>query len=237
MILLPPIYNSSMPRPHRPNFEETYLVPDTEKYPEFWNKFYDYVTSLKFHSPVLRNIKNYINPLFGYFGYRVHPVTKEPRYFHTGVSLDLKSGRKIHAILPGILEYSGFGAINGHYVLISHPQIQTEDGYVLHSMYCHLKKPLVKFNSYQKMLREISLGSYPELPIETKAILGTASTSGLSRDHYPGLYLQLSFRKFGETPIVIDPLRAYFNEIIVNETANMLSQKSIERVFKKKSPK
>ena len=66
------------------------------------------------------------------------------------ISLDLKSGRNIYPVLPGILEYSGYGAVNGHYILLSHPQIQTEDGYILHSMYCHLKKPLVKFNSYQK---------------------------------------------------------------------------------------
>ena len=151
------------------------------------------------------------------------------------MSLDLKAGRKIHPVLPGVLEYSGYGAVNGYYVLLSHPHIQTEDGYVLHSMYCHLKKPLVKFNSYQKMLREISLGSYPTIEIDTKTILGLASTSGLSREHHPGLFLQLSFRKFDQTPIVIDPIRAYQTDTITNSTSDMLDQKSIEKLFSKDS--
>ena len=235
MIILPSFIDKIQSRPNRPSFEELYMTPDTENYKQFWDKVYDYIFSLKLHSPVLRDIKKYINPLFGYFGFRIHPVTKEPRYFHVGVSLDLKPGRKIHSVLPGILEYSGYGAVNGYYVLLSHPQIQTEDGYVLHSMYCHLKKPLIKFNSYQKMLREISLGSYPIIEIETKTVLGVASTTGVSRDNHAGLYLQLSFRKFDETPIVIDPLRAYSEKSIENKTAKYIDQVKINKLFNKES--
>lgn len=231
MIVLPPLIDKTKARPSHPDFEETYLVPDTESYGDFWQHIYRFMRNLKLRSPVRRDIQNYINPLFGYFGYRVHPVTHTPRYFHVGVSLDLKRGRKIYPVLPGVLEYSGYGAVNGYYVLLSHPHIQTEDGYVLHSMYCHLKKPLVKFNSYQKMLREISLRSYPIVPIETKQLLGIASTTGVSRDNYPGLYLQFSFRKFDQKPIVIDPMRVYHESTQENESADIIDNEIIKELF------
>lgn len=237
MIILPILVDKTRLRPHRPVFEEKYLIPDIQNYADFWQKTYSFLKSLNIHSPVRRDINKYINPLFGYFGYRVHPVTQEPGYFHTGVSLDLTSGRNIYPVLPGILEYSGYGAVNGYYVLLSHPQIQTEDGYILHSMYCHLKKPLVKFNSYQKMLREISLGSHPMVSIETQTLLGVASTTGLSRDNHPGLYLQFSFRKFDHTPIVIDPFRVYHDVGQTNDSADIFDTEIIKELFDKKNNK
>ncbi|MFT7328081.1 MAG: hypothetical protein ACI870_000259 [Crocinitomicaceae bacterium] len=231
MLILPVLRDKTIPRPDRPLFEESYRIPDTLTYTKFWSEIYVIIKGLKIYSPVIRDVKNYINPLFGYFGLRVHPVTNEPKYFHTGISLSLKFGRKIYPILPGILEYSGYGAVNGHYILLSHPQIQTEDGYFLHSMYCHLKKPLVKFNSYQKMLRGISLGSHPVINVDAKTILGNASTSGLSRDGYPGLYLQLSFRKFDRTPILIDPMRAYYKGVRTNSTKDIVDNQIINQLF------
>ncbi|MEZ4103386.1 MAG: hypothetical protein R3B55_02430 [Candidatus Paceibacterota bacterium] len=71
-----------------------------------------------------------------------------------------KSKTPIKPILDGVLEYSGFGHVNGHYVFLSHPEIITEDGFKMYSLYMHLKQPLVKFNSYQKMLRQISFNHY-----------------------------------------------------------------------------
>jgi hypothetical protein len=136
-------------------------------------------------------------------------------------------------VLPGVFESYGYGAGNGQYVFLSHPQVQTEDGYTLHSMYCHLKKPLVKFNSYQKMLREISLRSYPIIPIEMQTILGVASTTGLSRDNHPGLYLQLSFRKFDQTPIVVDPMCVYHKAGYINQSADIVDPEIIKDLFQK----
>lgn len=234
-MILPPLIHKTCPRPSRPDFEELYRIPDQDRHQEFWHDVYDHLRSLQIHSPVRRDVLNYIDSRFGYFGLRVHPVTREPQYFHVGISLALKAGRKIYPVADGVLEYSGYGAVNGHYVLLSHPDIKTEDGYVLHSMYCHLKKPLVKFNSYQKMLREISLGSYPEISIAKKTILGLASTTGLSRDNHPGVYLQLSFRKFNETPIVLDPVRFYHDSVQQNATADITDTDEIARLFEKKT--
>lgn len=230
MIILPSLLDYVLPRPHRPSFEEAYVVPHKDE-KAFWNNMYKILRDVKIYSPVRCDIKKCINPLSGYFGYRVHPVTKESRYFHVGLSLDVPSGHKIYPVLPGVLEYSGYGAVNGYYVLLSHPHIQTEDGYVLHTMYCHLKKPLVRFNSYQKMLREISLGSHPQISIDTQTVLGVASTTGLSRDHHPGLYFQVSFRKFDQTPIVIDPWRLYYARAKENTTAEITNIKKIDELF------
>ena len=230
MIVLPALVGKTKPRPNKPDFEELYLIPDTEHH-MFWDSMYSTLRDLQIYSPVRENIQNFINPLYGYFGFRVHPVTREARYFNAGLSLDLSAGQEIYPVLPGILEYSGYGAVNGYYVLLSHPQIQTEDGYVLHTMYCHLKKPLIKFNSYQKMLREISLHSYPEVNVSKDTLLGLASTSGISREQYPGLYLQFSFRKFDQKPITINPFLLYFNHSPENDTANLVNQDLINELF------
>ena len=232
MIHLPSFLDKIQPRPDRPEFEEIYNIPNMELHGDFWKTIYKFLRGIEFRSPVLRDIKNYINPQFGYFGQRVHPVTHETNYFHTGLSLDLKRDRKIYPIHPGVLEYSGYGAVNGYYILLSHPDIVTEDGYVLHTMYCHLKKPLIKFNSYQKMLREISLGSHPIIPIDVKTVLGTAATSGVSREQHPGLYLECSFRQFGETPIAIDPFRLYYVRAKKNTTADVIDTEVIAELFK-----
>lgn len=232
MILLPSLVAKTQARSSRFHLEEPHRIPDIHQ-KVFWEKIYDTLLDHKFYSPVVRNIKQYINPLFGYFGRCVHPTTHEIGYFHSGVELEFSSTRKIFPIAPGILEYSGYGAINGYYVLLSHPDVRTEDGYVLHSMYCHLKKPLVKFSSYQKMLREISLGSYPEIPIEAKQELGTAGNSGVTRDDVPRLYLQLDFRKYGEQPIVIDPLLVLNGQEGINKTASITSVGELESFIKK----
>lgn len=208
MLHLPSLKKIIVPRPNMLLFEEPCCIPNDHFQVE-WGKIYEQLRKIPFKSPIRKDFLAYLKKDTGTFGFQTHPQTKKENYFHLGISLSLPPNTKIFPISSGILEYSGYGAVNGHYVLLSHPEIQTEDGYVLHSMYCHLKKPLVKFSSYQKMLREISLGSYPliEIPLETE--LGTASFSGVTEKGAPTLYLQLSFRKFGEDPIVFDPVQVF----------------------------
>ncbi|MAQ77305.1 hypothetical protein CL684_02155 [Candidatus Campbellbacteria bacterium] len=231
MFTLPPIAHTTKSRPNRPLYEKPYHIPD-EKYQDFWADIYNFLFAIDMPLPVRdKELDTCINEAYGYFGYRVHPVTKEAKYFHAGLSFDLSHEDAVYPLRDGILEYAGYGAANGHYILISHPDIVTEDGYVFHTMYCHLKKPLVSFSSYQKMLREISLASYPIIPVTTETKLGTASVSGLSRDNHPGLYLQCSFRKMDTPPIVIDPYRMYTNEIKENTTRDIISAKDIEKIY------
>lgn len=206
-MILPSFRDRTLARPERYDFEPPYLIPDTDNHMAFWDKIYGRMETISYSSPIEEDFFDYINTSVGYFGYRPHPNDPSREYFHIGLQLDLEAGAKVTPVYDGILEYSGYGAINGHYVLLSHPDIVTEDGYVLHTMYCHLKKPDISFNSYQKMLREISLGSYPLLQISSTDILGESGRSGVVEYDTNILYLQMDFRKYGEVPIVIDPFR------------------------------
>lgn len=217
-MVLPSCSQYTNTRPERFDFEPPYLIPDMRRHASFWESIYHRLRSLSYSSPLDTDVFDYINTDIGFFGPRVHPHNPARKYFHIGIQLDIPKGAKVTPVLDGILEYSGYGAINGYYVLLSHPEIRTEDGYVLHTMYCHLKKPAIAFNSYQKMLREISLGSYPLIPVSSHEILGEAGQSGVVDYDKNLLYLQMDFRKYGETPIVIDPLQVLSQE--TRETAN-----------------
>lgn len=212
MIILPSLLVHTKQRPNRPQFEESYLIPDFKKYPEFWETIHSQLFNLSVYSPIKMDLENRINPHYGFFGNRIHPVTFEPGYYHLGIELYTDQKQLVYPLLKGDLEYSGYGAVNGYYVLLSHPHIQTADGYIFHTMYCHLKKPLVKFSSYQKMLREISLGSYPVVPVNADTILGQAGKTGVTSSDKPRLYIQCDFRKFDETPIVVDPAHFFSME-------------------------
>ena len=182
--------------------------------------------ALSVNSPLVGDISKRINKVAGFFGSRLHPITLEPHYYHIGVEIDARSKQQVKPLLNGILEYSGYGVLIGHYVLLSHPQIQTEDGYILNTMYCHLKKPLVKFSSYQKMLREISLRSHPLIKINTDTVLGLVGSSGDTIGDKPKLYLQCDFRKYGEKSIALDPMNFYSSGINVNTSKHDVSLKN-----------
>lgn len=218
MIVLPGLTDYIKPRPHRPKFEQLYLVPDFSNNLDFWNTMKHMLFALDLYSPLEKDVFEYVNPFCGFFGNRLHPVSKEPSYYHLGIELVTDAKSKVRPLLKGVLEYSGYSVVNGYYVLLSHPHIQTEDGYILHTMYCHLKKPLVKFSSYQKMLREISLGSHPIIEINRDTILGLVGSSGAAVGELPKLYLQCDFRKLDKKPIVIDPMNFFSEHVHVNES-------------------
>ncbi len=218
MIVLPSLLNYIRPRPNRPKFEENIFVPDFNEYSSFWEEIHKIIYALSAEEPITGDLFKKIDESFGFFGNRIHPITHEPHYFHSGVEIGARAKQKVRPLLNGILEYSGFSITNGYYVLLSHPYIQTEDGYILHTMYCHLKKPLVKFSSYQKMLREISLGSYPLIEITKDIVLGLVGSSGDTIGDKPKLYLQCDFRKFNYKPIVIDPMYFFSNKIHINKS-------------------
>jgi hypothetical protein len=223
MIVLPALKQYTKSRPYKAKFEQNYLVPDFEQHKDFWSLVHQFLFSLSVRSPFKKAFQEYINPQVGYFGDRIHPITGQAHYYHIGIQIDVEPKQEVTPLLQGVLEYSGYGAVNGHYVLLSHPEIQTEDGYILHTMYCHLKKPLVKFSSYQKMLREISLGSYPIIPISLDTVLGQVGTSGLSDASKPSLYIQCDFRKMDCDPIVVDPINFFDEKTYRNKTYNSLS--------------
>ena len=67
------------------------------------------------------------------------------------------------------------------------------------------------------MLREVSLGSYPIIPVSQKTSLGISGSSGSVTDGENKLYIQFDFRKYGHTPIVLDPFRILTGEERGNE--------------------
>jgi hypothetical protein len=210
MLLLPSLLPYTKKRPGQHDFEPPYTIPDG-RYTEFWDDVYKQLYALSFYQPLPGSIETYVSKEHGFFGKRPHPIDTNKPYFHIGIELITKEPNKVQPIAAGVLEYSGYGAINGYYVMLSHPQIVTEDGYVLHSSYCHLKRPQVTFNSYQKMLREISLGSYPIIEVPSDTVLGVTGTSGIVSDQQHTLYLQLDFRKYDEVSITLDPYRIFTN--------------------------
>lgn len=206
MNLLPSIKKHVISRPGNYNSAATHYVPDASSL-AFWGSFYEQLVNQFSLDLPFSDADKKINPFFGYFGIRYHPRKKESDYFHAGVDFDGVPKTKIFPITDGVLEYSGFGLINGKYVMLSHPEIKTEDGFVLHSLYMHLRDLKVSFNSYQKMLREVSFNTYPQVPIDRKQEIGLMGQTGNAKG-YPHLHLQLEFRNEKDEIILIDPVQA-----------------------------
>ena len=117
------------------------------------DSFYTSVAkTISFKAPV-PNFEKLINPYFGRFGMRWHPVIGSPHYFHIGIDINSPETTPFNPIEKGLLDYSGYANINGNYIVIRHPHIITEDGFVLHSLYMHCKTVNVEFSCFQKFLR------------------------------------------------------------------------------------
>ena len=230
MIELPPIENRVIKRPGDYSGSQARMIP-SEKHPDFWDKFYKEIARNKLvHSPVKDFTVSRINPFFGYFGPRFHASKHEP-YFHIGIDITGVTKNVVFPVADAILEYSGFGVINGNYVFLRHDGIKTKDGYCLYSLYAHLKKYSVGFTNYQKMLREVSLRTYPEIPISRSKSIGTIGDSGNPEKGNIHLHLQLEFRKDKKTPIIIDPLRAMGRKGKENITAGIKNIQEFEVLY------
>ncbi|MDH5442608.1 MAG: M23 family metallopeptidase [Candidatus Nomurabacteria bacterium] len=232
MIDLPSFSGKIIPRPGNYPGGQKHFVPDDSQI-SFWINWYkDLSRSGEFQPPVKSGLKN-VDPYFGYFGYRFHPVSYIPEYYHLGIDI---SGRAKKGVLPishGILEYSGFGHINGNYVMISHPHVTTLDGYVMHSLYLHLRTCHVKFNSRQKMLREISLHNYPQIEIPTTEVIGEIGNTGNGKYSPSHLHLQIEFRNKEGHVVVIDPAQALGLPHNKNKSSHLRSEQQF-KLFRKK---
>ncbi len=221
MQVLPPIDDKVVPRPGSYQYKVTHFIPDLN-YDEFWDDFYsrfNKIVGLKF--PIKGKIQE-IDEYFGKFGFRFHPIIHTPHYFHIGVDILALHKTLVYPILPGIFEYSGFSRTNGKYVLLSHPEIKTDDGYSLWSIYMHLDKYSLKFTKYQKMLREMSFHTYPNIPIKTRRSIGSVGTSGDVRGMVPRLHLQIELR-YKDKIIVLDGARIFKLDNSENKTASIAS--------------
>lgn len=230
MELLPKIKEAAYPRPSSGEGKSKHLVPNPE-YKDFWRHFYGYIMErYRFNLPVEDALLK-VNPFFGYFGRRFHIDTLKPRYFQIGVDIADKPKTPIYPIRKGVLQYSGFGYVNGYYVMISHPDIRTEDGFVLYSLYMHMKETKVGFTSYQKMLREISLHTYPEIWVPEDKVIGHLGDTGISHEMYTHLHMQLEFRNSKGVMIAVDPLSFYGVTVSDNLTAEIKNHNELEGLF------
>lgn len=238
MTILPAIENYISPAPTISGTSYTKkqqrFIPD-EPDSNFWNHFYTMMyVSGNFSTP-LENMKDAINPYFGFFGMRWHPEHMKPQSFHSGLDIEGTSKTHVRAIAPGILEYSGYGLINGKYIMLSHNHITTEDGYTLHSLYIHLSHTNIKFTSYQKMLREISLHTYPHIHVDQDNVLGGVGKTGASSypEKYTHVHIQLELRNSKGDIVFLDPLRVLLGEEKENITADITTHDAFKNILKK----
>lgn len=224
--ILPAISDKAVLRPQ----SEEHYIPD-EEYKEFWDAFYHFLKkNFKIKLPVAE-MKNKIDPYFGYFGLRFQATTKTPKYFHLGLDICARARTGVIPIMEGLLEYSGFGHINGKYVFLSHPNVVTEDGFVMHSLYLHLRSTAVGFNSYQKMLRKISLNKYPDIHIKKDQKIGEVGSTGNASGMHPYLHLQVEFRNDAGKIVVIDPAAMFGLKSKANLTENIETEDKFKGFF------
>lgn len=204
--ILPSITQHLTLRPGQYGGTKQHFIPNVS-HTEFWGNFYEELALRGLSLPCAQADKS-INPYFGYFGLRFHPTQGIPHYFHAGIDFDVPSKTPVFPVTDGVLEYSGFGIIDGKYVMLSHPEICTEDGFTLHSLYMHLRDTKVAFTPYQKMLREVSFNTYPRIGVPSEMVIGTVGQTGNTKG-YPHLHLQLEFRNEKGDIVLIDPAQAF----------------------------
>jgi murein DD-endopeptidase MepM/ murein hydrolase activator NlpD len=228
---LPEIENKVVSRPGQLTGATRHFIFDPSNQ-IFWDDFYStFYNSFKLTAPI-DNFAAKINPYFGYFGYRWHPINFQPKYFHIGIDISESIGHPIQPVYNGFLEYSGFAKVNGNYVIVKHPDIMTKDGFVFQSLYMHCKDLNVEFNLAQKVLREFISKT---LTISNKTILkgkdiATLGDTGNKLGVIPHLHLQFEFVK-DDKHIAVDPLRLFNKASFQNLTASIISETEFKSFF------
>lgn len=221
MQVLPPIEDRIIRRPGSYQYKIEHYIPDLT-YDEFWEDFYNRLSKIIGLRYPIKTKQIKIDEYFGHFGLRFHPIIHTANYFHIGIDILADYKTPVYPILPGIFEYSGFSRTNGKYVLVSHPDLKTDDGFSLWSIYMHLDKNKIKFTRYQKMLREMSFHTYPNIPIKTTRSIGTVGNSGDTRGMVPRLHLQIELR-YKDKIIALDGARIFGIKNSENISANIVS--------------
>ncbi len=182
------------------------FVPKPEE-EVFWRNLYEVIKG-DVKSPLSRKGIE-IDPYFGYFGYRFHPVIMRPDYFHIGIDMMARKGEMVYPVANAVLEYSGSSTLNGNYILLQHPEIKTEDGFTLHSMYMHLNTFFIEFTLLEKVMRELGAKKLTTKKIFTDGKpIGEVGATGNVRGIVPHLHLQMEFRNRAGVIIAIDPGKA-----------------------------
>lgn len=215
--MLPAITDKIQKRPGK--VPASHFIPNDDS--EFWNEFYAQVAQL---TEPISDFKAKVNPYSGRYGYRWHPVAAKPRYFHIGIDVHADTGTPIAAIADGEFQYSGYAPLNGNYVVISHPQIVTADGFVLNSIYMHCDTVSHKFNLLQKIWRKfISIKPrWVNKYLKKGDKIATVGGTGVEGGYAPHLHLQFDFVSAdGSKRVSVDPLKMFGETMSANLTAEI----------------
>lgn len=221
---LPAIADKVIPRPM---YNKQYL-PDLYGYASFWNDLYEHLKRLDFVYPT-KGTAERIDTYTGYYGLRWHPVKKQSGYFHAGIDVNVAANSGVMATYDGVFEYSGYSPVNGFYILLSHPMIRTEDGWVLNSLYMHLSQYLIRFSLVEKIFRLLSGNTYPQKPVYRNTLLGLSGDTGIASG-YPHLHFQLEFRKEGKS-VVINPCSVLGISTRENLTAGFQTEDAFNKLI------
>ena len=229
-ITIGPIADRTMPRPGARDNKKPHLVPDPA-HADYWRYVGNYMTErVDFHPPVTIK-ETTLNKFFGLFGMCYNPAHDIPRSFHLGLDFATSFREDVVPITQGVLEYAGYSLANGYYVMLSHPHIVSQDGFVLHSLYMSLHAIDVGFTKYQKMLREISLRTYPEIMIGSDTVIGDVGETGGGAGLHTHMHLQCEFRHPDGRIISIDPASLLDMDMDANITEPVESVEAFADVY------
>jgi murein DD-endopeptidase MepM/ murein hydrolase activator NlpD len=203
-ITIGPIADRVILRPGISDTKNPPFIPNPE-HQDYWRFIVEYITERTLFQIPVPNADYLLNPFFGSFGMCYNPSSVFPRSFHLGLDLATRHREAVKPIVGGVLEYSGYSLANGHYVMLSHPEITSEDGFILYSLYISLHSAAVGFTRYQKMLREISMRSYPEIMIGSDTVIGYVGESGDTAGLHTHMHIQTEFRHPDSRVIAMDP--------------------------------
>lgn len=235
MIELPEIENNLETRPGVVRSGALHFIASPKKQ-KFWDELFISLNNSVIFSEPIENFSKKVNPYFGYFGFRWHPINFVPQYYHIGLDISETIGHPIKSVFDGFLEYSGFKNVNGNYLVIKHPEIKTKDGFQLQSLYMHCDRINLNFNVIQKVLREYFSKN---LKISNKFIAGgqkiaTVGSTGNKLGVVPHLHIQFEFVK-NEKRVAVDPLKIFNKDSIENLTAPINSEAEFIAFYKKHS--
>lgn len=237
MKILPDIERKAIKRPGNFNGKMKHYIPDMNSHSRFWKEFYATISDAEELVAPIDNFAEKVNPYFGHFGFRWHPINFTPKYFHIGIDVTERIGTEIFTVAKGHLEYSGYADINGNYVMVSHPEIKTSDGFILQSTYMHCKKNLVNFNLTQKILREFisSKMSISNIKIGKDTAIALLGDTGNKLGVVPHLHLQFEFANKAGKRIAVNPFKLYGIEAKNNLTASLETTNEFSLFYQKHS--
>lgn len=227
--VLPAIASHIRRRPG--NAPSSHHVPDDDK--AFWADFYARLSACALECPIDGG-EGMVNPYFGRYGYRWHPVRGKARYFHIGTDMHTATGTPIRAIAPGLLEYSGYAPLNGNYIMLSHPHIVTADGFTLHSVYMHCSALAMRFSPQQKLTRKFISTSlrWVNKPVASGQKVGAVGCTGIADGYSPHLHVQLEFiNADGSQRVSVDPLAALGHDAAPNLSAELADAEAFRRFY------